>query len=131
MVIPIHSMGYLHTTQVLWKMLLGEGLAYHRILYHVSQAMVCTSHLNFTHYVRHGQLIFASLPHARHTHTHTHTRTHARTHTHTHTHIAKQKQSLYGSHAKHSYCCPTNQHWDVCAPLRHLSLVQANPPRAG
>jgi len=24
-----------------------------------------------------------------------------------------------------------NQHWDACAPLRHLSLVQANPPGAG
>jgi len=24
-----------------------------------------------------------------------------------------------------------NQHWDACAPLRRLSLVQANPSGAG
>ena len=51
--------------------------------------------------------------------------THPYPRTHTHTHKAS------GSHAKHSYCRPVNQHWDACAPLRHLSLVQANPPGAG
>jgi len=44
-----------------------------------------------------------------------------------HTHTSK----AYGSHAKHSYCCPVNQHWDACAPLRDSSFVQANPPGAG
>ena len=43
----------------------------------------------------------------------------------------KSKSKAYGSHAKHSYCCPVNRHWDANAPLRHSSLVQANPPRAG
>ena len=33
----------------------------------------------------------------------------------------------YGSHAKHSYCCSANQHWDVCTPFKCLSLVQTNP----
>ena len=36
-----------------------------------------------------------------------------------------------GSHAKHSYYHPANQHWDSCAPLRQLNLVQENPPGAG
>ena len=35
-----------------------------------------------------------------------------------------------GSPAKHSYCHPVNHHWDSCAPLRHLSLLQANSPGA-
>ena len=42
------------------------------------------------------------------------------------THKAKPK--VYGSHG---YCRPVNQHWDACAPLRHLSLVQENPPGEG
>jgi len=43
----------------------------------------------------------------------------------------KQKQSkAYGSHAEHGYF-PVNQYWDACAPLKHLSLVKANPPGAG
>ena len=40
----------------------------------------------------------------------------------------KAKNKAYGSHAKHSYCCPVNH---ACAPLRHSSLVQANTPGAG
>jgi len=52
----------------------------------------------------------------------------ARAHTHTHTHT---QSKAYGSHAKHSYCCPVNQHWDACVPLGHYSLVQANPPGTG
>ena len=46
-----------------------------------------------------------------------------------HTHTIQSK--AYGSHVKHSHCHPANQHWDACAPLRHSSLVQANPPGAG
>jgi len=70
----------------------------------------------------------------KHTHTHTHTHMHY-TNTHIH-HITKRytkqsKSKAYGSHAEHSYCRPVNQHWDACAPLRFLSLVQANLPRAG
>ena len=42
-----------------------------------------------------------------------------------------RQSKAYGSHANHSYCHPMNQHWGACAPLRHLSLVQANPPVAG
>ena len=29
---------------------------------------------------------------------------------------------------QNSYCHPVKQLWDVCALLRHLSIVQANPP---
>jgi len=54
----------------------------------------------------------------------------SKVHTYTHTHQAKQSKA-YGSRAKYSYFHPVNQHWDGCAPLRHLSLVQANPPGAG
>jgi len=46
-------------------------------------------------------------------------------------HKYKSKAKAYGSHAEHSYCRPVNQHWDACAPLRRLSLAQANPPGAG
>ena len=60
-----------------------------------------------------------------HTHTHAHYQ-HTQTQTH-HTHTSK----AYGSHTKHSYCHPANQDWDACAPLRRLSLVQANPSGAG
>ena len=63
-------------------------------------------------------------------HTHTCMHTHTCTHTHAYTHKAS-KSKAYGSHAKHSYCRPVNQHWDAYAPLRHLSLVQANPLGAG
>ena len=42
-------------------------------------------------------------------------------------HVSMQSKA-YDSLAEHSYCCPVNQHWDACAPLRR---VQANPPGAG
>ena len=42
-----------------------------------------------------------------------------------------KKPKAYGSHVKLSRCRQVNQHWDACAPLRHLSLVQANSPGAG
>jgi len=57
--------------------------------------------------------------------------THTNTHTLTHTQSKQSQSKAYGSHAKHSYCCPVDQHWDACAPFRHLSLVQANPLGAG
>jgi len=44
--------------------------------------------------------------------------------------MAKQSK-VYGSYVKHGYCYPVNEHWDACAPLRHSSLVQANPSGAG
>jgi len=43
----------------------------------------------------------------------------------------KKQSKAYGSHVKHSYCCPVNKHWDACASLRNSSLVQANPSGAG
>ena len=43
----------------------------------------------------------------------------------------KSKAKASGTHVKHSYYRPANQHWDACALLRHLSLVQANSPGAG
>ena len=43
-------------------------------------------------------------------------------------HTQSKQSKAYGSHAKHSYCHPVNQHW---VPLRHLSLVQTNPVGAG
>jgi len=39
-------------------------------------------------------------------------------------HVSK----TYGSHARHSYCCPAD---NACVPIRHFSLVEANPPGAG
>ena len=68
------------------------------------------------------------------THARMHTRTHAHTHACTHTH-ARMHTCMHActharmhthTQAKYSYCCPANQHWDTCAPLRHLSLVQEN-----
>ena len=68
-------------------------------------------------------------------HTQTHRHTDTQTHTHTyllhHMHTKQSKSKAHSSHTKHSYCHPTNQHWDACAPLRLLSLVQANPPGGG
>jgi len=60
-----------------------------------------------------------------HTYKHTcgHTHMRARTHTCIHT---KQNRSC----TKHSHYCPANQHWDACAPLRYLSLGEANLPGA-
>ena len=41
--------------------------------------------------------------------------------THIHTHKAKPTAAMRN----------IDEHWDACAPLWHLSLVQANPPGAG
>ena len=57
---------------------------------------------------------------------HEHASTHACACTHVRTHTHKAKLNLC-SHMKHSYCHPANQHRNAYVPLRHLSLVQANP----
>ena len=41
-----------------------------------------------------------------------------------HTMCVDSASKAYGNRAKHSYCHPVNQHWDACAPLGHLNLVQ-------
>ena len=84
------------------------------------------THVHNTHTLHTGTQICTQHTHTctQHTHTHTHTHTHVHN-THTRT---KKAKPLHGSHVKHSYCHPANEHWDVRAPLRHLSLVQANPP---
>ena len=56
---------------------------------------------------------------------------HACTHTCACLHLLTSQSKAYGSYAKQNYYCPANQHWDVCVPLRHWSVVQANPPGAG
>ena len=49
---------------------------------------------------------------------------------HTSTIVVQGLSKAYGSNVRHGYFRPVNQHWDACAPLRHLCLVQANPPGA-
>ena len=91
-------------------------------LYHMAESgmlPLATSSTNDVLRVHHAGANGGGTAHAR-----AHTRTNAHVHTHVHAHKAY-------NHAKHNYCCPAGQYWDACAPLRCLSLVQANPPRAG
>ena len=91
----------------------GYALAYTKQIHSLCFLLSLSNTLHFLS-------LYSSFSHS-HKHTHTHTHAHARTHT---------QSKASSSHAKHSYCCPVNQHWDVCAPLRNLSLVQENPPGA-